>query len=152
VFWDHDKKQWLMIVKNTSAAALNPKRVVMWEVSDSYEVQQATTMANGPNVAGIVDPEIAGTVPVNKHFYIVQKGICTVAKGTSPIAVISLSPLMVHGGAVSAGKVGAVSAALSPTMSADILRAALYPFAISHDAASAALLTDLQCMIDVRGA
>ena len=157
--YDEDRQQHLMIVKNTYSAALTKRLVAKWEDPEKYEVDLAITLADGIKVAGVVDPELSATVPVNRHFYVVQKGIATVVVGSTPIAVVTGSLLVVEGSAASQGKVIACTSAISLTAAtaaadaADLKNWVINAFAISQGA-TAATTADvaIQALIDVRGA
>ncbi|MHC4250997.1 MAG: hypothetical protein ACYS9X_17895 [Planctomycetota bacterium] len=86
-FWDSTNKQHLIVCRNTDAAALTAKRLVKWEDRDVFQVDYTTAANHGPLVAGVVDPLLTATVPVNANFYVVA-GVCTVALGTGASATI----------------------------------------------------------------
>lgn len=152
--YDDDKKQWLIIAKNTNATALSGKTLVKWEDPENYEVDAATAEGHGPIAAGVVDPELSATVPVNRHFYVVQKGICTCQFGSTGIAAVSGSLLFPS----PAGKVQALtdaiaaSAALGAIEAADLL-SMQHIVGVSHAAAAATtVVANIQMLVDVRGA
>ena len=90
-FYDVKNKQWIKIVKNTDAAALARRQLVRWEDASAFGVDLTTLKADGPAVAGVVDPLIPSgeTVAVNKNCYIVTGGIVTVAVGTGSSVLVA---------------------------------------------------------------
>jgi hypothetical protein len=93
VFYDSKYKQHLIVCRNTDAAALTAKRVVKWEDANVFQVDYATAANHGPLVAGVVDPLLSATVPVNSNFYVVA-GICTLSLGTSALVAANGSMLV----------------------------------------------------------
>ncbi len=96
-FWDNDHKQWVKIVRNTDSAVLTAKYVVRWEDSSAFDVDLTTAQADGPHVAGVVDPLLGATVAVNKNCYIVIAGVVTVASSIAATAMLAGSLLVCDG-------------------------------------------------------
>jgi hypothetical protein len=157
--YDDEFKQTLVIYKNTSAAALAAYRTVKDEDPEKYEVQQSTTAGDGPTIRGVVDPELgSSTVPVNRHFYVVERGICTAVRGTGAIAIATGSLLYPAGGADSAGKLQALTAAVAASAALGALEAAdlanfQHVCAVSQAAhAVTTVSSNIQVRLDIRGA
>jgi hypothetical protein len=117
VFWDKANKQKLMVCRNTDAAALAYRRVVKFETNGVYYVDYATAKAQGPIVAGVVDPELGSstTVPINRDFYVVIGGIVTVDIG-SACTTIADDGIVVVDDDADKGKVGGPAAVATATL------------------------------------
>jgi len=142
----------LMVVKNTDAAALSPKRVVKWEDQSAFEVDYATAASNGPMVAGVVDELYTGqTIPVNAAFYIVRRGNINITMGTAATDPAA-GGLVVVDDAAAKGCIGGIEA-IGATMNAST--AYVQGILQSIGVAQAAVATgpaDVEVMLDIRGA
>ena len=105
-YYDPTNKQWLQVAKNTDAAAVSGKRMVKWEDPENYECDYAVARSSGPSVAGVVDPKLSSTVPVNAYYYVVTAGIATVAvgSGNGGVALTSGALCVVATTAIAANK------------------------------------------------
>jgi hypothetical protein len=128
LFFDEAYKQWVMICRNTDAAAVAYRRIVKWEDASAYQVDYATAPNNGPMVAGVVDNVLgsSNTVPVNKNYYVILGGIVTVATGSGMTAIVAGGLVVVDDDAAK-GKVGGttVSATGGDSVSIGQLRNAI---------------------------
>jgi hypothetical protein len=116
IFFDTKYKQHLIVARNTDAAALTAKRVVKWEDREKNQVDYSTASTDGPLMAGVVDPKLSSTVPVNANFYVVA-GVCTVSLGTSAL-VAAAGEVLVPSGDSDKGKLDpyAIGAAGAPSL------------------------------------
>jgi len=149
-FYDPSNKQWLQIIKNTDTVALAAKRVVKWEDPELYAADYAVAEADGPVVAGVVDPLLGtDTVPVNGYCFAVVGGIVTAAIG-SGTDLTSGALMIVASTAIAAneGKMTAVDA-VSATLSAELIQTR-GTIAVSQAVVSSDSTNDAQIRLSVR--
>jgi hypothetical protein len=152
-YWDSVNRQKVKVVKNTDGAALTAGRVAVWEDYSAFAVDYADTSTDSPNVAGVVDPKLASTVPVNSDFYVVIEGLVTLQVGSGAHSTAAGGLVMVDD--AKSGTIAGIRTSVTTVVTTGLLQAgrlARYGFAVAQAAAGdkAAGAEKVECKLCLR--